>query len=177
MSAKPRCLHMPGKMIKLDPATKAILTPQNLKMTCTVEEIQYTNTLGQNRPGGGVVLSITDIPLSTEMMVLGRPKRRWRDNANVAAQAPNTSPYNAEDMGRMSVCFNYRTTLWISKTSCNGRFGTGWTVRVIECRWRARFVVPVQTGSGLTQPPVQWVPGLFPGGKSAGAWRWPPTSN
>jgi len=23
-----------------------------------------------------------------------------------------------------------------------------------------------------TQPPVQWVPGLFPKGKSAGAWRW-----
>ena len=25
------------------------------------------------------------------------------------------------------------------------------------------------------QPPVQWVPGLFPGDKVTGAWRWPPT--
>ena len=26
-----------------------------------------------------------------------------------------------------------------------------------------------------TQPPIQWVPDLFPGGKTAGAWRSPPT--
>jgi len=28
---------------------------------------------------------------------------------------------------------------------------------------------------GLTQPPIQWVPAVFPGGKAAGAWRSPPT--
>jgi len=28
---------------------------------------------------------------------------------------------------------------------------------------------------GPTQPPTQWVLGLFPGSKAAGTWRWPPT--
>jgi len=38
---------------------------------------------------------------------------------------------------------------------------------------RARFSAHVQTGSGPTQPPIQWVP-LFYRGKVAGA-CWPPT--
>jgi hypothetical protein len=41
----------------------------------------------------------------------------------------------------------------------------------IESQWEARFSAPVQTGSGPTQSPVQWVPSPFPGGKAAGAWR------
>jgi hypothetical protein len=34
----------------------------------------------------------------------------------------------------------------------------------IDSQWRARFSAPVQTGPGPTQPPVQWVPRLFPEG-------------
>jgi hypothetical protein len=33
----------------------------------------------------------------------------------------------------------------------------------------------VQTGPRATLPPVRWVPGLFPGGKTVDVWRWPPT--
>ena len=41
----------------------------------------------------------------------------------------------------------------------------------IESRWEWDF--PRQSGqaAGITQPPVQWVLGLFPGGKATGTWR------
>jgi hypothetical protein len=35
----------------------------------------------------------------------------------------------------------------------------------------ARSYAPVQKALVSTQPPIQWVPGLFPGDKMVGAWR------
>ena len=45
-----------------------------------------------------------------------------------------------------------------------------------ECRWGRDYTHPSRPALWHTQSPVQWVPGLFPEGKEAGALGWPPTT-
>jgi len=49
------------------------------------------------------------------------------------------------------------------------RLVTGWTVRGSNPGGGARFSAPIQTVPGAPLPRIQWVTGLFPGGKAAGA--------
>ena len=52
----------------------------------------------------------------------------------------------------------------------------GWTVRGSNPGGGGRdFPQPSISALGPTQPPIKWVPAIFPGGKTAGAWLWPST--
>jgi hypothetical protein len=44
----------------------------------------------------------------------------------------------------------------------------------VESRWGRNLPHPSRPALGPTQPPIQWALSLFPGGTTAGAWRWPP---
>jgi hypothetical protein len=76
---------------------------------------------------------------------------------------------------RLLLCsiFCYSPRELVSSVGIATRYGQDGPA--IESQWGRDFPHPFRPALGHTQPPVQWVPGLFPGGKAAGMWRWPTT--
>ena len=63
-------------------------------------------------------------------------------------------------------CMNRKYTSCLCVGRNSGMDGPG-----IESRWGRDFSQPSRPALGPTQLPIQWILGLFPGGKAAGAWR------
>ena len=77
----------------------------------------------------------------------------------------DTDPLFSHGMG---IRRGRESSVYITTRYGSGRSGDRIPVGAIFC-------TPVQTDPGVTQPLTQWVPSVFPGGKAAGAGRWPPT--
>jgi hypothetical protein len=85
----------------------------------------------------------------------------------------DTTRYLVEFQGAFSTNKNnfcYRVT--VGRDSAAGiatRYGLD--CPGIESRWGRDFPHSSRVALGSTQPPIQWVPDLSPGGKAAGVWR------
>jgi len=65
--------------------------------------------------------------------------------------------------------------IWAGMARSVKRRATAWTMQGSKPGGKREFLLPSRPDLGPTQPPKQRVKGLFPGGKAAGAWRWPLT--
>jgi hypothetical protein len=107
-------------------------------------------------------MSLSDIKVLLRYGEIWREWIVWKEEREVSGRLANSAT-----LLKLFVGFNMSKLLQ-SKSLQTGRSGT-------EC-WRGRdFPHPSRPALGPTQPHIKWAPSLFPRGKAAGVWRWPPT--
>ena len=92
----------------------------------------------------------------------------WRHYANIR---PPVARSSWQQVARDPHNIKFHLTSYMGRDSSVGiatRYGLDGLG--IESRLGRDFPHPSRPVLGPTQPPVQWVPGIFPGGKAAGAW-------
>jgi hypothetical protein len=116
----------------------------------------------------GVVVSLCRCSVDTATLVLGYDQHAIVYSNCLRLTAVQLQP---KFSNLSKLCFYYAgQDSSVGIETCYGIDNPG-----IGSRWGRDFLHPSWPDVWPTQPPVRWVPGLFLGGKAAGAWRWPPT--
>jgi len=103
MSGKPCCLHMPGKMIKLYPATKAILWHHRQSENYTYSRTDTIKPTHLAKPTGGGGEAITFHSLIDQDDGIWTAKTTMERPHKPRSQDLNHHTYNAEGMDKMYV--------------------------------------------------------------------------
>ena len=100
-----------------------------------------------------------------ERLWSGRNWERRKQYSDVAYMNVHSEAKRSPDYGQTNVLEMGRGSS-VGIATSYGLDGPG-----IESWWGYGFPHPSRPALEPTQLPKQWVPGLFPGGKAAGAWR------
>jgi hypothetical protein len=148
--------------VALDVLLKRILTSVGNRTSILLSSVHYTNWATQAWPMR-IYAEATWIELSPILgiHVLFNIKMLYSLTQSVFVRS--VLPRNKQGLSGWAQRSRYSNSLRV------GRFG-------VRNPWRWDFPHPSRKPGGPTQPPLQWIPSPFPGGKAAGAWRWPPKS-